>query len=65
MATSRQRFALAMVFAFGLGVLITLERVGTDAEERVRAARRAALECQDVTPAEMLARPQAETGDRT
>jgi hypothetical protein len=65
MATQRQRMALAVVIAFGLGVLLTLERVGTDAEERIRAARRLALECHDIGPAEMIAPPQPETGDRT
>lgn len=65
MTTPHQRQALALVVAFGLGVLITLERVGTDAEERIHAARRLALECHDIGPAEMIAPPQPETGDRT
>ena len=47
MATPRQRFALAVVIAFGLGVLLTLECVEADARERITAARRAALDCRD------------------
>lgn len=48
MATSRQRFMLALVIAFGLGVLITLECVEADARDRIAAARRAsAMDCRD------------------
>lgn len=47
MATSKQRFALTVVIAFGLGVLLTLECVEADARERIAAARRAALDCRD------------------
>lgn len=64
MATPKQRFALSLVVAFGLGVLITLERVGTDAEARIHAARRMALECIEPGPVEMIAEPQTETGDK-
>lgn len=65
MVTPKQRFALAVVVAFGLGVLITLERVGTDAEARIRAARRAALACQPIEqPADMITAPQPITGDQ-
>lgn len=65
MTTPRQRQALALVVAFGLGVLITLERVGTDAEERIHAARRMALECIEPGTVEMIADPQSAHGDRT
>ena len=66
MATPRQRFALALVLAFGLGVLITLECVGTDAETRIRAAHRAAAECPaHEGPVDMLAEPQANQEERT
>lgn len=64
MATPKQRFALSLVVAFGLGVLITLERVGTDAEARIQAARRMALECIEPGPVEMIAEPQTATGDK-
>ena len=66
MATPRQRFALALVLAFGLGVLVTLERVGTDAETRIRAAQRAACECPaHEGPVDMLAQPQTRQEERT
>lgn len=67
MATPKQRFALSLVVAFGLGVLITLERVGTDAEARVQAARRAAAaECPaHEGPVDMLAAPHANQEERT
>lgn len=67
MATPRQRFALALVLAFGLGVLVTLERVGTDAETRIRAAHRAAAaECPaQEGPVDMLAQPQTRQEERT
>ena len=66
MATPRQRFALAVVVAFGLGVLVTLERVGTDAETRIRAAQRAACECPaQEGPVDMLAQPQTRQEERT
>jgi hypothetical protein len=64
MPTSKQRFVLALVIAFGLGVLITLERVGTDAEERIHAARRMALECIEPGPVEMIADPQTAPGEK-
>lgn len=64
MVTSTQRFALALVIAFGLGVLITLERVGTDAEERIRAARRAAHACEGIST-EAIAPHRPNSGDRT
>ena len=41
-------FIAALVFAFGAGVLVTLEAVEAHAELRVRAARRAAAACQQV-----------------
>lgn len=64
MPTSKQRFVLALVIAFGLGVLITLERVGTDAEARIHAARRMALECIEPGPVEMIADPQTAPGEK-
>jgi hypothetical protein len=64
MPTSKQRFVLALVIAFGLGVLITLERVGTDAEARIHAARRMALECIEPGPVEMIADPQTTPGEK-
>lgn len=64
MTTPRQRFVLYLVVAFGLGVLLTLERVGTDAEERIHAARRMALECIEPGPVEMIADPQTVPGDK-
>ncbi len=47
MATPTQGFALTVVLAFGLGVLLTLECVEADAQQRIHAARRAALDCHD------------------
>lgn len=41
-------FIAALVFAFGAGVLVTLEAVEAHAELRVRAARRAAAACQQL-----------------
>jgi hypothetical protein len=64
MPTSKQGFILTLVIAFGLGVLITLERVGTDAEERIHAARRMALECIEPGPVEMIADPQTAPGEK-
>lgn len=64
MTTSRQRRALSLVVAFGLGVLLTLECVGTDAETRIRAARRMALQCIEPGPVEMIADPQTAPGEK-
>jgi hypothetical protein len=36
------------VFAFGFGVIVTLEAVEAHAELRVRTARRAAAACQQI-----------------
>lgn len=47
MTTQKQRLALALVVAFGLGVLITLECVEADARDRIAAAQRASLDCRD------------------
>lgn len=41
-------FVAALVFVFGLGVIVTLEAVESYAELRVRTARRAAAACQQV-----------------
>ncbi len=67
MTTPKQRFALYLVLAFGLGVLITLERVGTDAETRIRAANRAAAAACPAHegPVDMLAEPQTHQEERT
>lgn len=65
MVTKKQRFALAMVMAFGLGVLITLEGVQADAERRIRAARRVALDCLEPGAADMRTNSQPLHGDRT
>lgn len=41
-------FVAALVFAFGFGVIVTLEAVESYAELRVRTARRAAAACQQI-----------------
>jgi hypothetical protein len=53
--TRLQALVFSLVLAFGAGVLITLECVEADAQERIRSARRAALNCD---AGEMLAMPQ-------
>lgn len=45
MQTRAQVALFSLVCAFGAGVLITLHCVEADAQERIHAARRAALKC--------------------